>query len=335
MAAITPLAILAAAGRHGPLLLCGGVLTGLAAPPLAELTKPLMGLAVFVFTLGAFLKVDAAAFRAEAADRGAVIAMLTWATFGVPLVAYGFVTVLDPGPDLTVGILLAALAPPVGSAAAIAAMLGLSAPLALLATVAATLAAPFYLPPLAAALAGAELAIDPVALSARLGLIVGGAAVAAWALRRYAGDWVAANPHAMTGISVIGLIAVALGAMHGMGEHIAAAPAHAAVLLMLAFVANAGLQLFGTLLFCALDRRRALTIGLVSGNRNITLVWAAAAPFLAAHPGVELFLAMSVFPIFMLPLAMRRLFAALEWDETTRSAVPVPVPVPVPVRSAR
>jgi predicted Na+-dependent transporter len=310
MATHTPLTILAAAGQHGPALLCSGVVIGLAMPPLAELAKPLMGLAVFVFTLGALLKVDASAFRAEAADRSAVIATLAWSMFGVPLVAYGLVTLLEPRPDLAIGILLAALAPPVGSAAAIAAMLGLSAPLALLATVAATLAAPFYLPPLASALAGAELAIDQVALAARLALIVGGAAVVAWALRRFAGVWVTTSPNAMTGISVVGLIAVAIGAMHGMGGHIATAPAHAAGLLLMAFAINVGLQLLGALLFGALGRQRGLTIGLVSGNRNITLVWAAAAPFLATHPGVELFLAMSVFPIFMLPVAMRCLFAA-------------------------
>src|SRR5215212_2476930 len=63
-----PLKLLAAAGRHGPALLCSGVLVGLAAPPLAELARPLMGLAVFVFTLGAFLKVDGAAFQSETAD---------------------------------------------------------------------------------------------------------------------------------------------------------------------------------------------------------------------------------------------------------------------------
>ncbi len=310
MSANTPLAILVAAGRHGPALLCGGVLIGLVIPPLADMARPLIGLAVFVFTLGAFLKVDRAAFRAEFANRGVAVAMLAWVSFGVPVVAFGLVMLLDPGPDLALGIMLATLAPPVGSAAAIAAMLGLSAPLALLATVVTTLAAPFYLPPLAAALAGAEMAIDPVALSARLGVIVGGAALAAWALRRFAGPWVTANPHAITGISVLGLIAVALGAMAGMRDQIAADPGRALGLLALAFAVNAGLQVIGTLLFAALDRRRALTIGLVSGNRNITLILAAAAPFLAAHPGVQLFLVMSVFPIFMLPLAMRRLAPA-------------------------
>lgn len=327
-----PLQILAAAGKHGPALLCGGVLLGLAAPPLAELARPLMGLAVFVFTLGAFLKVDGAAFRAEAADRRAILLVLAWATFGVPLATYGLVQLFRPGPDLSLGLLLCALAPPVGSAAAIAAMLGLSAPLALLATVAATVVAPLYLPPLAASLAGTELAIDPLALSARLAAIVGGAALVAWLLRRRAGRWVAANPHAMTGISVLGLILVAIGAMRGMQGQILAAPGEAVALLGVAFLANAGFQAVGALLFSGLDRTRALTVGLVSGNRNVTLVWAAAAPVLAGHPGVELFLAMAVFPIFILPLATRRLLAAAERRGAARA---VPRPAPTAFRPAR
>lgn len=270
-----------------------------------------MGLAVFVFTLGAFLKVDGAAFRREAADRRGILIILAWSTFGVPLLAYAMVQVLRPGPDLAVGLLLCCLAPPVGSAAAIAAMLRLSAPLALFATVAATLAAPLYLPPLAAILAGADLAIDPLAMSLRLGAIIGGAALTAWLLRRHAGNWVAANPNAMTGIAVIGLLLVAVAAMRGMRDEIMEAPGQAALLLGLAFLVNGGLQALGTLLFVAHDYRRALTVGLVSGNRNITLIWAAAAPFLADRPGIELFLAMSVFPIFMLPAMTQRLFASL------------------------
>jgi predicted Na+-dependent transporter len=305
-------ALLGWAGRNGPALLCGGVLIGLVAPALAEVTRPLMGLAVFVFTLGAFLKVDGAAFRAEAADRAGVVAALVWATFGVPLLAFALLLLTRPNQDVAHGLLLTALAPPVGSAAAIAAMLGLSAPLALLATVAATLASPFYLPPLAVALTGAELAIEPFALAARLGLIVGGAAGAAFLLRRFAGRWVADNPNAMTGIAVLGLLLVAVGAMRGMRDQILEAPLQAALLLAVAFLANAGFQVVGALLFSGvMERSRALTVGLVSGNRNITLIWSAAAPFLADRPGVELLLAMGVFPIFMLPAATRRILAVL------------------------
>jgi hypothetical protein len=56
---------LAFAGRHGPLLLFFGVLIGSMSPALAAAAKPWMGASVFVFTLGAFLKVDGNAFRVE------------------------------------------------------------------------------------------------------------------------------------------------------------------------------------------------------------------------------------------------------------------------------
>ena len=78
------------AGRNGPLLLFAGVLVGLIAPPLAEAARPLLGLAVFVFvfvfTLGAFLKVNLASFRLELQQRCWVALALLWTTFGVPLV---------------------------------------------------------------------------------------------------------------------------------------------------------------------------------------------------------------------------------------------------------
>ena len=128
-------------------------------------------------------------------------------------------------------------------------------------------------------------------------------------------------------MSVLRLILVAVGAMRGMPGHIAAPPAQAAALLGVALFAHAGFQVVGALLFAGLDRTRALTVGLVSCNRNVTLVWAAAAPFLAGHPGVELFLAMSVFPIFVLPLATRRLLAAAERGATAPAAAPGPAPL--------
>jgi hypothetical protein len=189
-------------------------------------------------------------------------------------------------------------------------MLGLNASLALICTVAATVAAPVYLLQLANLMAGAQLEIDMAALSLRLTVFVGGAAACSWLLQRYAGASVRANPHAMTGVSVVGLIVVAVGAMHGMDQQIRTDPLGALEILMLALSMNILLQIAGAALFFHGGQVRSLTIGLVSGNRNVTLVWAAATPFLAAHPGAELFLAMSVFPIFILPLAMKR---SLPW----------------------
>jgi len=303
--------ILAFAGRNGPLLLFGGVLIGLLAPPLAEAARPLLGVAVFAFTLGAFLKVDPPALRCETRQRSWVLGVLLWTTLGVPLAMLVLLGLFGPEEALAQGMLLCMLAPPVGSAAAIAAMVGLSAPLALLATLVATILSPLYLPPLASELAGYQLHIDPLDMAQRLLLIVGGACMCAALLRRFAGGFVSENPHAMTGVAVLGLILVAIGAMRGMQSLFLEQPREVARVFLLAFAVNAGFQALGTVLFWPAGRLRALSIGLVSGNRNVTLVWAALGTSLVDAPMVELYLAMSVFPIFMMPVLTRRIIAWL------------------------
>lgn len=303
--------LLAFAGRKGPLMLFVGALIGLIVPTLADAARPLLGLAVFVFTLGAFLKVDLASFRQELARPAWTACILAWATFGVPLVMLAVVHLAQPEAGLAQGMMLCMLAPPVGSAAAIAVMLGLSAPLSLLATVAATVLSPLYLPLLANWFAGYQLDVDPISMTMRLLLIVGGACVSAMLLRRYAGRFVSENPHAMTGIAVLGLILVAIGAMRGMRAYFFAHPHEVVNCLALAFAVNAGFQLLGTVLFAPAGRVRALTVGLVSGNRNVTLAWAAASASLLGQQQVELYLAASVLPIFMLPALTRPVVARL------------------------
>ena len=299
--------LLTLAGRNGPIILLTGMMIGILVPPLTGYAKPFMGMAVFLFTLGAFLKVDLPSLRRELARPVTVMLALAWTTFGVPLAALGVASAFSIDGDLHIGLVLGMLAPPVGSAAAIAAMLGLSAPLALLVTVAATLAAPLYLPPLTAALADTQIDLHSGLLACRLLVIVGGACGVATLLRRYARGFVRDNPHAMTGVAVLGLVIVAIGAMHGMRDLLRVDTALVALYLLAAFFANVGFQLFGILLFAGGSRTRALTIGLVSGNRNVTLIWAAIGSALAGHPKIELYLAMSVIPIFVLPVLSRLL----------------------------
>ena len=317
-------AVLNWAGRNGPLLLFAGVLVGLVAPSLAHAARPLFGFAVFVFTLGAFLKVDLVSFRVELQQRSWIAVVLLWTTFGVPLVMFVLVRLLQPETALAQAMMLCMLAPPVGSAAAIAAMLGLSAPLALLATVSAMLLSPLYLPLLATWLGSYQLQIDPLAMMQRLLVIVGGAGVCATLLHRHARNFIAQNPHAMTGISVFGLILVAVGAMRGMQNYFLVNPREVLSYLMLAFVMNVGFQAMGAALFSFAGPVRALTIGLVSGNRSVTLAWAAAGSSLAGNQQVELYLAMSVFPIFMLPLLERRLIERMLSAKQARSTLPRP-----------
>jgi hypothetical protein len=67
---------------------------------------------------------------------------------------------------------------------------------------------------------------------------------------------------------------------------------------------------------------RALTVGLVSGNRNVTLAWAAASASLMGQQQVELYLAASVLPIFMLPALTRPAVAWLLRSSRSGSIAP-------------
>ena len=111
----------------------------------------------------------------------------------------------------------------------------------------------------------------------------------------------------MTGIAVVALVVFALGAMHGMRAQFAAHPGAVALYLGLAFVVNAGFQLLGAALFARTGLDCAATVGLISGNRNIGLAWAAVGSGLP--PLVELFFAMSVLPIYMLPAVAKPVLA--------------------------
>ncbi len=300
----TILQLLAMLGRHGAMLLVLAMLAGLALPPLAELARAALGPAVLALTFGAFLRVDLAAIRAELARRD-VLLLVAWLILGVPLLGYGFVLLLEPEADLALGMMLMALAPPVGSAAAVAAMLGLDVALAMVASVAATLVTPFVAPTFATLLAGAELSLDPVALALRLAALVLGGALAAEAVRRLSGRYRAAVAEAGTGVCVLGLLVLAFSAVHGLPAMLAEDPFGVAWVMGLALGMNLAFQLSGSLVFRLAGRRRALTAGLVSGNRNVTLIWAAAAPALAGHPGAELYLAASSIAIFLLPVMVR------------------------------
>lgn len=199
--------------------------------------------------------------------------MIVWATFGVPLAIFGIIAALKPGPDLTQSLLFWSLVPTSPACVAFSAVLGLSTPLALFATIAATAASPFYMPWLAALFGGYQLTINPGEMSLHLLLIVGGAGVAAFFVKRFAAGFVRDNPDAMTGIAVFALVLAGLGSMRGMQSYFLAQPSVTLKLLALAYGLNLGFQCIGTLLFWRSTRSAALTAGLISGTRTITLAW--------------------------------------------------------------
>ena len=261
------------AGKNGAWVVVAGIVVGFSIPIVSNFARPYLAVAIFLFTFGSFLKLDSESFRQQVMQTRAAVPMVLWATFGVPLVVSAIIWLFKPSPGLTEGLLFWSLVPTSPACVAFSAILGLSTPLALLATVAATAASPFYMPWLAAGLGGYHLAINPAAMSVHLLLLIGGSALAAYLVKRFAAGFVRDNPDAMTGFSVFSLVLAGTGSMAGMQSYFFARPVVTLELLALAYALNLGFQCAGTLIFWRSARNAALTAGLISGTRTITLAW--------------------------------------------------------------
>lgn len=317
------------AGQNGALVVIAGVVIGLCIPLMSNLARPYLSIAIFIFTFGSFLKFDSKAIGGEVAHVQRNVLMILWATFGIPLVMFLIIFFMHPGPELTQGLLFWALVPASPACVAFAAILKLNIPIALLATVVGTAASPFYIPALAAILGGYHLDIDPVATCTELVLLVGGAFVASVAAKRLAGTFIRENPEAMTGIAVFAMFLAGMGSMRGMQAHLLAQPETSLAFVLMAYLLLFGAEIVGALLFWRYGRTAALTAGLISGTRTITLAWVV----LGDHvlPLADLFLASSMVAKYTAPGLTKWLLTRII---ASGEAVPAVSPQPQPATTA-
>ena len=301
--------ILRWAGQNGALVVIAGVLIGLAVPLLSELARPYLAVAIFVFTFGSFLKFDGKSAAGEVAHVRRNILMVLWATFGVPLIIVLVIAVARPGPELAQGMLFWALVPASPACVAFAAILRLNVPIALLGTVLGTAASPFYIPALAALFGGYRLDIDPVATCAELVLLIGGAYLASVVAKRLAGEFIRQNPEAMTGVAVLAMFLAGMGSMRGMQAHILAQPETSLAFMALAYGLLFAAELAGMALFWRYGRSAALTAGLISGTRTITLAWVVLGD--KVLPLADLFLATAMIAKYTAPGLTKSLLARI------------------------
>ena len=301
------------AGKNGAWVVALGIVIGFCIPIISNTARPYLAIAIFLFTFGSFLKLDNEAIQTQIRQTRVTVAMILWATFGVPLVIFAIIRLFKPDAGLAEGLLMWSLVPTSPACVAFSAILGLSTPLALLATVAATAASPFDMPLFAAGLGGYQLSISPATMSLHLLAIVGGAAVAAFLVKRFATRFVRDNPDAMTGIAVFALVLAGMGSMAGVQAYFLAKPLVTLELLALAYAINLGFQCAGTLLFWRSARNSALTAGLISGTRTITLAWVVLGS--QVLPLANIFFGVGMIAKYTTPALTKRLIARLNRPE--------------------
>jgi BASS family bile acid:Na+ symporter len=302
--------LLAFLGGHATWVLFVGVFLGLALPSLASLARPLLAPAVAVLLTATLVRVDWRVMLGYLSRPGLVAVIVAWLLVGAPLAIAAVLAVLPlPGP-LTTALVLMAAAPPILSAAPIAMILGLDGALALVVGLIATLLTPLTVPPLALALLGLELDLGVAEFMSRLAVVVAVALAAALAIRRVIGrERLPRVARHLDGLVVAVMLVFAVAIMDGVTATLAERPGTVALWLAAAFVANPALQLAGALAFAWLGRRRALTIGLVSGNCNMGLLLAAFPP--GTDTDVVLYFAVAQLPMYMLPALLLPLYRRL------------------------
>jgi BASS family bile acid:Na+ symporter len=302
---------LAFCGRRGTMLLALGFFVGIVVPPLASLLKPLLGTFVFLLTAATMLGVDWAALGAHLKKPWLLALVIAWTMIGAPVLTAAALHVLPALPaPLAKALVLWAASPPLISVPTIAALFGLDPALALIVWALGTFLTPISVPILVLGLIGLPLDIGVLHLILNLALFVGGAAALAGVTRALVGARrIARNRDAVAGLNVVLLLLFCVAIMDGMTRLLVADPARVLLYAAVATAASAILQGVSFLVFIALERRTALTAGLIGGSHNIATVWATLPPQSAAE--LLLFFATVQVPIFVLPAILKPLYRRL------------------------
>lgn len=301
-------ATLAYFGRHATLFMAGGVLVGLAVPPLAALAKPLLIPTLLIPLTLALVRLDWGAIAAWRDRTGTTALLIAWLLGVSPVLVWGATTLLVPlgfPEPLRQALVLMAASSPIVSSVAIALIVGIDATLAIVAVLITTALVPLTLPSMAAMLVGVTVDIGVGTFMLRLAALVGAAFGAAWLIRRLVPARALSARHEMLdGLTVVNLVVFGVAIMDGVTAYAIERPAYVATALAAAYVFNLALQAAGYFAFRKLGRREALAAALVSGNCNMGLVLVALEG--RASFEVTVFFALAQIPMYTLPALMTR-----------------------------
>lgn len=314
---MTPLTVGGAAlgwlGRKATPALAVGVFGGVLLPDLAAFLRPVLLPSIALLLVLALLRLDWRLMGAYARRPGVAGLAVGWQLLASPVLVWVLATAAGLPAGLTFAMVLGATASPIMSAPAIAHILGMDGALVVVVVVATTLLFPLTLLPMALLLLDMHLTVSLSEVAWRAGLFILMPFAVAWAIRRGVSDAaIAARGDILNGVMVVVLLAFAIALMDGIGPMILADPHKVALYLAAAYGLNIGLQVVTTALFWPLGRKRALSVGLMAGNRNLALVLAVGGGLTGAD--FLLLLAVGQFPIFTLPMLLTPVYRRLLRD---------------------
>lgn len=315
-----PLTLLAWLGRQGTRAVAISALLGLILPPLSALFRPLVEEAIFVLLVLAFLRVDPVAVVAHVRRPKLVALSLVWMLLAVPLTVGALLQASGLAalhPDIALAAFIVTAAPPIMSAPAFIALIGLDGALSLALVGCGMLLTPLTAPLIGGLLLGESLPIDALALGLRLTGLLAASAGMALLIRRFAGNArvVEAKEH-IDGLNVLILFIFAVAVMDGVAERFMAAPLFTLAVAALTFAVALTQMGVTTLVFSRVRRDQGFVIGHAVGNRNMGLLVAALGGTL---PDLAwLYFGLGQLPIYLLPWLLKPLANRIAADQAER-----------------
>jgi BASS family bile acid:Na+ symporter len=294
-------------GRQGTRAVAVSVFVSIALPFLGTYARPVLTESIIAMLTLAFLRVDPAALAANVRAPLKLGLATLWCMVVVPAclgLGLSLTGVTGTAPDLALAIILQAVAPPIMSAPAFAALMGLPAALPLALLIAAIMVTPLTAPVFATLWTGAALDLSPQTLGLKLFVILAGSWIAAALLRRLLGSaFIARQRERIDGLNVILLFIFAAALMNAVTYGLIERPLTVLGLTALAFGLALSILALTALLFAPTGRRLAFALGFACGHRNMGLMLAAAGTTLPDR--VWLYFAVAQFPIYLLPQLLK------------------------------
>jgi len=303
------LKVFALIGRYGTQGFAASIFLGLALPQFAAAARPLLAVTIFVFVMITFARVDLRELRSLVRRPAPLILASAWlmlapgAAVTLALALIGR-EALDPG--LVLGLAVLGAAPPIMSAPAVAMLLGLRPTLIIAAVLLTTSFSPLVSPVVAQLIAGVAVPLDLGVLIRRLVMLIGGAVVAAGALRFVLGEArIRARKAEFDGLGVIMYFLFAVAAMDGVLAAALSDPGRVVRFVAVAFAISITGFLAATLLLVPLRPADRFVLGYGTGQRNMGLIIAALGT--ATPDTTFLFFALAQFPIYLMPQIVKPL----------------------------
>lgn len=306
-------------GRHATVLMASSVFVALILPDLARFLNPLLTPAVWGLLFLAMVRLDLVAVKESLKRWRTGSVSLVWMLLVAPALMWMAVSHSNLAPGIAAAMVMMAASAPLNSTPALAMMMGLNGALALVAMVAATFLIPITMPVIALELLNIQLDISALEMAARLSALLVSAFVASVVCRRILGtDRIAGWKMRADGAVVILMTVFAIAIMDGVTALLLADPVRIGMIIMLAFGANAILQIIGFTVFRSIGWRDAMTLGFVGGNRNMGLILAVLPA--GIDPDIVLYFALAQFPMYVYPAILKplvRYWAATNKREIT------------------